>query len=188
MKESLSAAVPFNRLLVRVKREIISMRHSAIQPAEGRAPAVDALTLQRWLQCGHDDDGRELVLLATRNTYESALGSFTGAVTYPLMNFADFPAALAGDHVRYAGKTVVAYCTGGIRCEKAALHMHKRGMTHVNQLDGGILGYLEHTDGSGWHGDCFVFDQGVAVDEDLTPTQARSTPAEPHIAPLHAAS
>ena len=97
MKESLSAAVPFNRLLVRVKREIISMRHSAIQPAEGRAPAVDALTLQRWLQCGHDDDGRELVLLATRNTYESALGSFTGAVTYPLMNFADFPAARASD-------------------------------------------------------------------------------------------
>ena len=83
---------------------------------------------------------------------------------------------------------MVSFCTGGIRCEKAALWMQEAGMDNVLQLDGGILGYLEHTDGSGWHGDCFVFDQGVAVDEDLTPTQARSTPAEPHIAPLHAAS
>ncbi len=185
VKESLSAAVPFGRLRVRLKREIITMRHAATQPMDGRAPAVDAPTLQRWIQRGHDDDGRELVLLDTRNTYETALGTFTGAVAYPLANFGDFPAAIATDHARYADKTVVPYCTGGIRCEKAALHMRALGMTHVYQLDGGILGYLEHTDGSGWRGDCFVFDQRVAVNADLAPTQAKLAPAQAHKAETH---
>lgn len=187
VKESTSESVPFARLRVRVKREIITMRRTTIRPADGRAPAVDAPTLQRWIQRGHDEVGRELVLLDTRNTYETVLGVFTGAVTYPLANFGGFPAAIAADRARYADKTVVPYCTGGIRCEKAALHMRQLGLTHVYQLDGGILGYLEHTDGSGWRGACFVFDQRVAIDSSLAPLPgSRLAPLPERSTPTHA--
>jgi UPF0176 protein len=169
-KESLSDAVPFGRLRVRLKREIISMRQPTIQPEGGRAPAVDAPTLQRWLSSGRDDAGRDVVLLDTRNDYEIALGRFRAAVDYGLASFTAFPAAVAADRDRYAGKTVVSYCTGGIRCEKAALHMQALGMEHVYQLEGGILKYLEQTDGAHWQGDCFVFDGRVAVDKRLRPS------------------
>ena len=177
VKQSTSAIVPFARLRVRLKREIITMRHAAIRPTDGRAPAVDATTLQRWIERGHDDTGRELVLLDTRNTYETELGGFTGAVSYPLAHFSDFPAVIAADRARYAGKTVVPYCTGGIRCEKAALHMRGLGLTHVYQLDGGILGYLEHSNGGGWHGACFVFDQRGAINAELAPVAGCQTAA-----------
>ena len=169
VKESLSDSVPFGRLRVRLKREIISMRQPTIQPEGGRAPAVDAPTLQRWLSSGHDDDGRDVVLLDTRNDYEIALGRFSGAVDYALANFTAFPAAIAADRERYAGKTVVSYCTGGIRCEKAALHMQELGIERVHQLEGGILKYLELTDGAHWQGGCFVFDDRGTVDKQLLP-------------------
>jgi UPF0176 protein len=190
VKESLSDSVPFGRLRVRLKREIISMRQPTIQPEGGRAPAVDAPTLQRWLSSGHDDAGRDVVLLDTRNDYEIALGRFNGAVDYALANFTAFPAAIAADRQRYAGKTVVSYCTGGIRCEKAALHMQALGMDHVYQLEGGILKYLEQTDGAHWQGDCFVFDGRVAVDKRLLPSSPLAEPSgdeavsKPELPPL----
>jgi UPF0176 protein len=169
VKESLSDAVPFGRLRVRLKREIITMQQPAIRPAAGRAPAVDAVTLRRWLEQGHDDAGRAVVMLDTRNDYETAVGRFDGAVDYRIDRFTDFPAAVAADRARYAGKTVVSYCTGGIRCEKAAIHMQAIGIEHVHQLEGGILKYLELTDGAHWQGDCFVFDGRGAVDAALRP-------------------
>ena len=170
-KESRSASVPFGRMRVRLKREIITMRLPTIRPEGGRAPAVNAVTLQRWLDQGHDDEGREVVLLDTRNDYETDVGKFPQAVDYRLASFTGFPAAIAADRARYEGKTVVSYCTGGIRCEKAALHLRELGLAHVYQLDGGILGYLEQTDGAGWHGDCFVFDERGAVDKALLPSR-----------------
>ena len=112
-----------------------------------------------------------MLLLDTRNAYETAAGKFAQAVDYRLASFTAFPAAVAADRTRYAGKTVVSYCTGGIRCEKAALHMQGLGMQHVYQLDGGILKYLEQTDGAHWQGDCFVFDGRGAVDKRLRPAQ-----------------
>ncbi|MFC5436662.1 sulfurtransferase [Rhodanobacter umsongensis] len=168
-KESLSDEVPFARMRVRLKREIITMRLPTIRPEGGRAPAVDASTLRRWLDQGHDDDGREVVLLDTRNDYETDVGKFRQAVDYRIASFAEFPAAIAADRARYEGRTIVSYCTGGIRCEKAALHMQDLGMPHVYQLEGGILKYLEQTGGTHWRGDCFVFDGRVAVDRALTP-------------------
>jgi UPF0176 protein len=168
-KESLSDDVPFGRMRVRLKREIITMRLPTIRPEVGRAPAVDAPTLQRWLDQGHDDDGREVVLLDTRNDYETDVGKFPQAVDYRIASFTEFPAAIAADRARYEGKTIVSYCTGGIRCEKAALHMRDLGMPHVYQLEGGILKYLEQTNGAHWHGDCFVFDGRGAVGSDLLP-------------------
>ncbi len=177
-KESLSDVVPFGRMRVRLKREIITMRRPTIRPQGGRAPAVDAITLRRWLDQGHDDDGREVVLLDTRNDYETDVGKFPEAVDYRIASFTEFPAALAADRARYEGKTVVSYCTGGIRCEKAVLHMHDIGLKHAYQLDGGILKYLEQTDGSHWQGDCFVFDGRGALGPDLIPLPDGKTSAK----------
>ena len=168
-KESSSDSVPFGRMQVRLKREIITMHMPTIRPEGGRAPTVDALTLQRWLDQGGDDDGREVVLLDTRNDYETDVGKFPQAIDYGLASFTEFPHAIAADRARYAGKTVVSYCTGGIRCEKAALHMGELGMAHVYQLEGGILKYLERTDARHWQGECFVFDGRGAIGTDLLP-------------------
>ena len=170
-KESLSESAPFGRMRVRLKKEIITMRLPTIRPEGERAPAVDAATLQRWLSAGLDDEGREVLMLDTRNDYEIERGAFNDAIDLQLASFTGFPEAVAADRHRYDGKTVVSYCTGGIRCEKAALHMRALGMDHVYQLDGGILAYLEHTDGTHWRGDCFVFDDRGAVDKTLAPTR-----------------
>jgi len=176
-KESPSDTAPFGRLRVRLKKEIITLRAPAIRPEAGRAPAVDAITLKRWLDQGHDDDGRELVLLDTRNDYETDVGKFPQAVDYRLPRFTALPAALAADRARYEGKTVVSYCTGGIRCEKAALHMRDAGIEHVFQLDGGVLKYFEKTGGAHWEGGCFVFDNRGAVGRDLLPLPAGESAA-----------
>lgn len=168
-KESLSEDVPFQRMRVRLKKEIITMRMPTLRPEGGRAPSVDAPTLRRWLEQGRDDEGREVVLLDTRNDYETRLGLFEQAVDYQITSFTELPQALQADLPRYEGKTVVSYCTGGIRCEKAALHMQDIGMDHVYQLEGGILKYFEETDGAHWAGDCFVFDGRVAVNAQLSP-------------------
>lgn len=170
VKESVSAHVPFGRLRVRLKREIITLR-APVAPHQGRAPVVEARTLKRWLDQGYDDAGREVLLLDTRNAYETEAGRFAGAVDYRVPNFTALPEAVMADRERYLGKTVVSYCTGGIRCEKAALHLAARGLGEVLQLEGGILKYLEETDGSHWEGDCFVFDGRGAVDRDLRPSQ-----------------
>jgi UPF0176 protein len=111
-----------------------------------------------------------VVLLDTRNDYETDAGKFPQAVDYRLASFTQFPDAIAADRDRYADKTVVSYCTGGIRCEKAALHMQALGMARVYQLEGGILKYFEETGGAHWQGRCFVFDDRGAVDTQLLPS------------------
>ena len=169
-KESLSDDPPFKRMRVRLKKEIITLRQPTIRPEGGRAPAVNAATLKRWLDQGHDDDGREVVLLDARNAYETDVGMFPQAVDYRIASFTELPAALAADQARYSGKTVVSYCTGGIRCEKAVLHMQDTGMDHVYQLEGGILKYFEEVGGAYWQGECFVFDERGAVDKSLAPS------------------
>jgi UPF0176 protein len=128
--------------------------------------------LRRWLDRGHDDDGREVVLVDTRNDYEVAAGTFENTVEYGLASFTGFPEAVAADRARFAGKTVVSFCTGGIRCEKAAIHMAGIGIEHVYQLEGGILKYFEEVGGAHWRGDCFVFDDRGAVDPTLAPSAA----------------
>ncbi len=180
-KESTSSDVPFRRLLVKIKREIIRMNHPTIRPAGGRAPAIDPPTLARWLAQGRCDAGRPLVLLDTRNGFEVDAGAFEGALDWRLQKFSDFPAALDAHRDALEGKTVVSYCTGGIRCEKAALLMAERGLPHVLQLEGGVLRYFEQTAGApGWRGDCFVFDARVALEPTLTPSpQHHATGATP---------
>ena len=169
IKRSWSGTPPFRKLLVKVKPEIIRMNHPAIQPAAGRAPAIDAQTARRWLDQGHDDEGRPVVTLDTRNAFEVDYGTFEGAVDWRIDKFSEFPDAVQAHKDEFAGKTVVSFCTGGIRCEKAALYMQEAGIDHVYQLEGGILKYFELTDGAHWQGDCFVFDAREALGAQLTP-------------------
>ena len=173
-KESWSDAVPFKHLRVKIKREIIRMNQPAIAPVGGRAPAVSATTLQRWLQQGHDDDGRPVLTLDTRNRFEVDAGRFSGALDWDLQKFSDFPQALAAHAEALQHHTVVSYCTGGIRCEKAALLMQQAGLRHAFQLDGGILQYFEDCPGAPhWDGDCVVFDERGAVNASLQPSAAK---------------
>ena len=167
-KKSWSAEQPFGKLLVKVKREIIRMNHPTIAPAQGRAPAVSPADLQRWLNQGHDDQGQALVMLDTRNAFEVGHGKFTGALDWGLDKFSEFPQAAQEHLAALQGKTVVSYCTGGIRCEKAAIYLRELGLTQVYQLDGGILQYFEDTGGAHFEGDCFVFDERVALAPDLS--------------------
>jgi UPF0176 protein len=169
VKESRSQAQPFGRLKVKVKREIIAFRRDQSSPLEGRAPAVQPEDLARWIEQGHDDSGRKLVLLDTRNREEIEHGTFSGALTLPIDNFTDLPEALTPHRSALADAVVVSFCTGGIRCEKAALWMQAEGMANVLQLEGGILGYFERVGGFGYDGRCFVFDERVALDAELKP-------------------
>lgn len=172
VKESWSEAVPFGKLLVKVKREIIRMNQPRIRPEEGRAPSVDGKTLARWLDAGADDAGRPVLMLDTRNAFEVDAGRFRGAVDWRIGRFGDFPAALQAHRGELAGKTVVSYCTGGIRCEKAALLMRDAGVADVLQLEGGILKYLEETGGRHFEGNCFVFDERIALNDTLVAVPA----------------
>lgn len=174
-KWSFSERMPFRRLLVKVKREIIRMNHPAIAPVNGRAPSVLPSTLARWLDQGHDDDGRPVALLDTRNAFEVGFGTFEGAEHFDLAKFTEFPRAIADERARFEGKTVVTFCTGGIRCEKAALYMQSIGMQNVLQLEGGILRYFEDTTSTGtsaphYQGTCFVFDEREALTAELAAT------------------
>jgi UPF0176 protein len=193
-KESLSETRPFNRMLVRLKREIITMKKPAIRPEEGRAPSVAPATLKAWLDRGHDDAGRPVVMLDTRNAFEVDVGTFEQALDYRIHKFSEFPAVIEANRADLEGKTVVSFCTGGIRCEKAAIHMKEVGIENVYQLEGGILKYFEEVGGAHYHGDCFVFDQRTALNPELEPTdtaqcfacRAVVTPAE-QASPLYVA-
>jgi UPF0176 protein len=171
-KESWSDTTPFRRMRVRIKREIIRMNQPAIQPHSGRAPAVDALTLNRWLDQGCDDNGRPVVMLDTRNAFEVACGTFHDALEFGISRFSEFPQAIAGHRDALRDKTIVSFCTGGIRCEKAAIVMRQMGLAHSFQLEGGILKYFEETDARHFRGECFVFDERIALEPSLAQVAA----------------
>ena len=170
-KESLSVDQSHRRMLVKIKKEIITMRMPLIKPEEGRAPYVEAKTLKRWLDQGHDDNGKPVVMVDTRNDYEVDVGTFVDTVDYRLTKFTEFPEIIEKHKADFEGKTVVTFCTGGIRCEKAAIHMQNIGYDHVYQLEGGILKYFEDVGGAHYTGDCFVFDYRTALSPELKETQ-----------------
>jgi UPF0176 protein len=169
VKFSHSATLPFRKLLVKAKREIITFRQPGLDPVAARAPAVAPATLAQWIARGSDDAGRPIVLVDTRNQQEVAWGTFEGALTLPISKFTELPDALEAHREQLRDKTIVSFCTGGIRCEKAAIWMQQTGYEHVLQLDGGILGYFEQVGGAGYRDRCFVFDERVALDPALQP-------------------
>ncbi len=161
-KVSISDKQPFNRMLVRVKKEIISFGMESIRPADYTSPKIAAAELKRWL-----DEGRPVTLLDTRNDYEVQLGTFKDALIPHINTFREFPDAVRKLSPALKDQPVVMFCTGGIRCEKAGPFMEQEGFKNIYQLDGGILKYFEECGGDHYDGECFVFDQRVGVDPGL---------------------
>ena len=165
VKKSYSDQIPFRRMLVRLKKEIIPCGIEAIKPGEKTSPKLQAQELRKWL-----DEGRELTLLDVRNKYEFELGTFQGAEQLNLDHFREFKSAVSEMPESTKAKPLVMFCTGGIRCEKAGPVMEDAGFEEVYQLDGGILKYFEECGGAHYDGSCFVFDGRVALDSELKPT------------------
>ena len=185
-KESWSDTQPFRKMLVKVKNEIIRMNHPSIRPDQGRAPAVTPETAKRWLDQGHDDEGRPVVTLDTRNQFEVDAGTFKNTINWGIAKFTEFPQALQAHKADLQDKTVISFCTGGIRCEKAAIYMRNAGLPHVYQLEGGILKYFEEVGNDHYDGGCFVFDERRAVGADLSArglTPEGAFPLTPEAAP-----
>ena len=164
-KRSYSDKVPFRRMLVRLKKEIIPCGIESIQPEQKTSPKLSAKELKEWL-----DQGRKVRLLDVRNKYEVELGTFEGAEELDLGHFRDFPEAIERMPEDAKSEPLVMFCTGGIRCEKAGPVMEEAGFKEVYQLDGGILKYFEECGGDHYDGSCFVFDGRVALDPELNPT------------------
>jgi UPF0176 protein len=161
VKFSTAGAPPFRRLKFKLKREIITFRNATVDPARPGQYVSPA----HWNDLLSDP---EVLLLDTRNTYETAIGTFAGAVTPPLDTFSDF-SDYVRDHLDPARHRKVAmFCTGGIRCEKASAYMLQQGFPEVYHLKGGILKYLElvPTESSQWQGACYIFDERISVDHD----------------------
>ncbi|GAA5477136.1 hypothetical protein Hhel01_00614 [Haloferula helveola] len=161
-KYSESDEQPFSRMLVRLKKEIIAFGVEGIDPAAHTSPRIAPKELKQWL-----DEGRPVVLYDTRNDYEIKLGTFKGALPAGIRHFRDFPEAVSRLPDKLKDTPVVTFCTGGIRCEKAAPFMERMGFKQVYQLDGGILKYFEEVGGDHYDGECFVFDHRVGLDPGL---------------------
>lgn len=172
VKRSWSAQQPFKRLLVKIKREIVCMRRAEIDPCAISAPRLAPQQLKRWL-----DEGRDVVLLDARNQFEVELGSFENAFALGLKSFSDFPRATPALPEALKDRPIVTFCTGGIRCEKAAPWLISQGFREVYQLDGGILNYFEQCGGAHFRGACFVFDERVALDAGLRESGSAQSPA-----------
>ncbi len=165
-KESPSQEIPFSRLLVRIKKEIIAMGCTGVDPEQYTANYLAPDELKQWYQ-----EKRDFVVLDTRNDYEVALGSFDQAIDLNIENFREFPDAVALLPETLKEKPIVTFCTGGIRCEKAAAWMEEKGFKNVYQLKDGILNYFEKVGGDYYHGDCFVFDKRLTVNSELEATE-----------------
>lgn len=165
-KVSLSDHQPFNRMLVRIKKEIIAFGVEGVDPARHTSPKLAPRELKRWL-----DEGRPVTLLDTRNDYEVRVGTFRNAVVPGINTFREFPAAVDQLPEELKEQPVVMFCTGGIRCEKAGPMMEMKGFKNIHQLDGGILKYFEECGGDHYDGECFVFDQRVGVDPALNESE-----------------
>ncbi|MCG8451436.1 MAG: hypothetical protein MI725_17860 [Pirellulales bacterium] len=165
VKESLSDYQPFNRMLVRLKKEIIAFGVEGIDPRAAPARKISPRVLKQWL-----DEDRPCTLLDVRNAYEVRLGSFKQAVTLPLHHFRNFPALSEGLLVENKERPLVMFCTGGIRCEKAGPFLERKGFKEVYQLEGGILKYFEECGQEHYEGECFVFDKRTALNAQLQET------------------
>jgi predicted sulfurtransferase len=158
-KISESEHQPFNRMLVRIKKEIIAFGVEGIDPGKRTSPKLPATTLKQWL-----DEGRTVTLLDTRNDYEVKLGTFKNAHTIGIDHFREFPDAVRKLPESMKDQPIVMFCTGGVRCEKAGPFMEMEGFRNIFQLEGGILKYFEECGSAHYDGECFVFDQRVGVD------------------------
>jgi UPF0176 protein len=164
-KESPAATMPFGRMKVKLKAEIVTMGQPDVDPT---ARVGHYVSPQDWNALIADPD---VALIDTRNDYEVSIGTFQGAVDPGTRSFRDFPAWWQENKDRFAGKRIAMFCTGGIRCEKSTNYLLGQGLNDVYHLQGGILKYLEEmpADRSTWQGECYVFDDRVSVGHGLIP-------------------
>ncbi len=162
-KESFADALPFHRLKIRLKKEIVTIGIPDISPVKTVGTYVDP---KDWNKLISDPD---VIVLDTRNDYETKIGTFRNAIDPNLQTFRAFPEYVQKNLHNQKHKKVAMFCTGGIRCEKASSLMKEMGFDEVYHLKGGILKYLEEipADQNLWNGDCFVFDQRIAVGHGL---------------------
>lgn len=167
-KASDSDFVPFDKFTIKIRPEIVTFGVNELCPPKALGKRISAEDLAAWYQSGED-----FVILDTRNEYEFRLGAFEGAKSLQIDHFVEFAEAVKPALEQWKGKKIVTYCTGGIRCEKAAPYIASLGHEEVYQLDGGILRYFEKHGGKNWQGECFVFDQRIALFPNLEATGAR---------------
>ncbi|MDI6027280.1 rhodanese-related sulfurtransferase [Corticibacterium sp. UT-5YL-CI-8] len=168
LKFSSAEEMPFHRMKVRLKREIVTMGVEGLDPLEGKGAYVDA---GDWNALIADP---ETVVIDTRNDYEVSIGTFRNALDPQTKSFRDFPAWVEQHRDELEGRKVAMFCTGGIRCEKATAYVRSLGIDDVFHLKGGILKYLEEVpaEDSLWQGECFVFDERVSVSHGLVEGEA----------------
>ena len=163
VKYSTANEMPFNRMKVRLKREIVTMGVEGIDPLQSVGAYVEA---DEWNALIADPD---TVVIDTRNDYEISIGTFRNAINPNTETFREFPEWVAQHRGELEGKKIAMFCTGGIRCEKATAYVKSLGFEDVFHLKGGILKYLENVpaETSLWQGECFVFDERVSVGHGL---------------------
>lgn len=147
--------MPFKHLKIKIKKEIITLKQPNIDVTKQQAPTLSPTEFCRWL-----DEKRDMTILDTRNDYEFQFGAFESAKNLSINEFSEFPTAIQAIPKNHP---VVMYCTGGIRCEKAALVMMNAGYSEVYQLEGGILNYFKEVGDKHYRGNCFVFDERITV-------------------------
>lgn len=160
--QTMTRVAPYEQLKVKIKDSIITMRTAEVKPHLNRAPTIDPKTLKLWL-----DERKDMVLLDSRNEYEVRFGTFKNAINPEINNFSAFVKSIG---MMDPDKPVVTFCTGGIRCEKASLLLLEQGFKEVYQLEKGILNYFKEVGNDHFEGECFVFDQRIAVDSTLQVT------------------
>ncbi|RWN21203.1 MAG: rhodanese-related sulfurtransferase [Mesorhizobium sp.] len=168
VKYSAAADMPFHRMKVRLKREIVTMGVDDIDPSKSAGTYVAPAD---WNALISQPD---TVIIDTRNAYEVSIGTFRGAIDPATASFREFPAWVEAHRAELEGRKVAMFCTGGIRCEKATAYVKSLGLEDVFHLKGGILKYLEEVpaEQSLWQGECFVFDERVSVSHGLAEGEA----------------
>jgi UPF0176 protein len=168
-RESLAEQPPFKRLKIRLKKEIVTFGQPQINPNQQVGEYVEP---QQWNALLEDPN---VIVIDTRNDYEISLGSFRGAINPHTRSFREFPSYVAENLNPEQQPKIAMFCTGGIRCEKASAYLLSQGFAQVYHLQGGILRYLEEIEpeASLWEGECFVFDQRVALQHGLEAGEAR---------------
>ncbi|MDX8536414.1 rhodanese-related sulfurtransferase [Mesorhizobium abyssinicae] len=168
VKYSAAAGMPFHRMKVRLKREIVTMGVEDLDPATSAGTYVAPAD---WNALISDEN---TIVIDTRNAYEVSIGTFRGAVDPATASFREFPAWVERHRDQLEGRKVAMFCTGGIRCEKATAYVKSLGFEDVFHLKGGILKYLEQVpaEESLWQGECFVFDERVSVSHGLAEGEA----------------
>ncbi|MFV0292491.1 MAG: rhodanese-related sulfurtransferase [Paracoccus sp. (in: a-proteobacteria)] len=162
-KESRTSEMPFGRMKVRLKREIVTMGQPDVDPVASVGHYVPPSEWNALISAG------DVAVIDTRNDYEVGIGTFAGAIDPGTRSFRDFPAWWQENAHRFHNKRVAMFCTGGIRCEKSTNYLLSQGVEKVFHLQGGILKYLEEIpeEDSLWQGECFVFDQRVSLGHGL---------------------